>query len=38
MGLYHFMRVKDPFTDDSTEGLELELAAFIQRLKELARS
>ena len=36
MGLYHFMRVRDPFAEDSTAALEAELTAFVARLKEQA--
>ena len=36
MGLYHFMRVRDPFAEEGTQKLEKEIADFIASLKEHA--
>ena len=33
MGLYHFMRVKDPFAEEGTKKLEEEVEGFISKLK-----
>jgi hypothetical protein len=36
MGLYHFMRVKDPFASDSTEKIEHEVYQFCENLRDAA--
>lgn len=36
MGLYHFMRVKDPFAHSCTAGLEEEISGFVGKLREHA--
>ena len=37
MGLYHFMRVSDPFAEDSTEALEAEATNFVRAPRDLPR-
>lgn len=36
MGLYHYMRVKDPFAADSADSIEHEVKEFVKRLKDYA--
>ncbi|CAK0834134.1 unnamed protein product [Prorocentrum cordatum] len=36
MGLYHFMRVSDPFAEDSANKVEKEITQFVQKLREYA--
>jgi hypothetical protein len=36
MGLFHFMRVNDPFAEDSAHKIEKEITQFVQKLKEYA--
>mmetsp|Transcript_10724 Transcript_10724/g.37521 ORF Transcript_10724/g.37521 Transcript_10724/m.37521 type:complete len:575 (-) Transcript_10724:236-1960(-) len=38
MGLYHFMRVKDPFVDNSASSLVEEITGFVNKLKEQAKA
>lgn len=35
-GLYHMMRVRDPFTDDTAARIEQEVDSFVKSLKECA--
>lgn len=34
MGLYHYMRVKDPFAADNADSIEHEVKEFVKRLKD----
>lgn len=36
MGLYHFMRVQDPYAEEGTSKLEQEITSFIARIEEHA--
>jgi len=36
MGLYHYMRVKDPFAADNADSIEHEVKEFVRRLKDYA--
>eukprot|EP00962_Isochrysis_galbana_P061543 scaffold39552_cov449-Isochrysis_galbana.AAC.1 len=35
-GLYHFMCIKDPFSEDDTARLEAEIRSFVHQIKEHA--